>query len=351
MPSKTYKAKTIILLNPPVGGGLPSPKLGETIGIREAEIPLSAPDNGLFVQIIYFAVDAYLRLQLGGIIPVNTPLIGFVAGKVLESKSKDWKEGDLFGGNLPFTTYQAVSEADFATLFKLTDVLKEDELSLGMGVLGMPGATAYAALDLMNVNENDRVWISSATGAVGSLAGQIAKNVKKASLVIGSAGSDTKCQAAVKEFGYDACFNYKQAKDANELTALVKKHASEGINFYFENVGGDHFTAALNNLRPKGRIAVCGATSRYNEATFSKDTINLGQITYLQQRVEGFMYIDWLYGKRGNFLHDMSKWHREGLVKSKETVLKGIEKWPEAFHNYFTQGGDKLGKTMVKVSE
>jgi len=280
---------------------------------------------------------------------VNQPIRGFVSGKVIKSNHAEWKDGDLFGANLPFITIQALSAKDLVGFRNLTKHLSESELSLGIGLLGMPGATAYAGLDLMNVNESDRVWISAATGAVGALAGQIAKNVKKCKLVLGSAGSEEKCTIAKEKLGFDDCFNYRDAKGGTELAALVKEHAPEGIDFYFENVGGDHFTAAMANLREKGRIAVCGAISRYNEEGPPTESVNLGQLIYKQQRVEGFLSTDWLTESRGSFLSDMSKWYRSGLIKNEETVYVGVDKWPEAFTALFHQGGGNLGKIVVKV--
>jgi NADPH-dependent curcumin reductase CurA len=341
-------AKSIVLLKRP--DGTVSSKLGEDIGLTESEAPSKAPETGgALVEIIYFSVDPYLRNSMNATLPVNAPIRGYVSGKIVDSNDADWKAGDLFGANLPFTTLQQVTKEDLKTFRNLTKYIKEEELSMGIGLLGMPGSTAYAGLDLMNVNENDRVWISAATGAVGSLAGEIAKNVKKCKLVIGSAGSDEKCRTAEKEFGYDACFNYRGATNADELTEIVKKHAPEGIDFYFENVGGDHFAAAMSNLREKGRVAVCGAISRYNSKGAPKETVNFLNLIYKQQRDEGFLCGDWLRGARGSFLDDMSKWYREGKIKRKETIYHGIEKWPEAFAALFTQGGDNLGKICVKV--
>jgi len=344
------QAKSVVLLKRPVGK--PSAVLGQDIGVKVSDAPSEAPADGVLVKLCFISADPYLRNSMASSIPENSIVSGFVSGKIVASNIPDWKKDDLFGANLPFTSIQAVSGPALQGFRKLTGLISEAELSLGVGLLGMPGSTAYAGLDLMGVNENDRVWISAATGAVGSVASQIAKNVKKCKLVLGSAGSAEKCSVAVKEFGADACFNYKDASNAKELTALVKKHAPEGIDFYFENVGGDHFTAAMGNLRPHGRVAVCGAISRYNHTDgggFPSESINFGQIIYQQQRVEGFLCGDWLSGKRGSFLGDMSKWYKEGLVKNKETVFDGIEKWPEAFHALFTQGGDNLGKVVVKV--
>jgi len=344
------KAKTVVLLRQI--DGVPSPKLGEDFGIVESEAPTSAPKEGVLVNVLYMSVDPYLRGVSRRTKP-NDPMVGFVSGKIVESNVPEFKAGDLFGASLPFTTIQTVSKEGLASVRKLTGYLKEEELSLGIGLLGMPGSTAYAAIDLMKVGEtsDERVWISAATGAVGSVAGQIAKNVKHCKLVVGSAGSEEKCALAKKEFGYDACFNYTQAKSGQELTALVKANAPEGIDFYFENVGGDHFTAALKNMRTKGRIAVCGAISKYNASGLEvpQEHLNIADLIYSNIRIEGFTCSDWLMGKKGNFTEDMSKWYHAGLVKSKETFFHGIEKWPEAFAALFKQGGDNLGKVVVKM--
>ena len=355
MAPNVVKARSVVLLTRPVG--MASPVLGENIGVKEVDVAVEAPPNGVFVQIKFMSVDPYLRNRIARDSPLNAPIMGHVAGKVLKSNACGWKEGDIFGAHLPFVSYQAVSESDLKDFRNLTSLIDESDLSVAIGILGMPGSTAYAGLDLMGVSANDRVWISAATGAVGSIAGQLAKNVRKCKLVIGSAGSDEKCHVAKAEFGYDACVNYKHATKEKDLTSLIKEAAPEGIDFYFENVGGDHFAAGMTNLRIKGRVAVCGAISRYNEAgglfqsESQSESIHLGKLIYMQQRVEGFFFTDWLSGARGNFLKDMSSWYKAGLVKKKETVFHGIEKWPEAFHALFTQGGDNLGKIVVKIDE
>ena len=331
--------------------GLPSPKLGETVDVIEEAAPTDAPaSGGLLVKIVYFSVDPYLRGAMG---TVGKPMRGFVAGKVLKVKNNSsWKENDLFGANLPFTTVQAIPNEQIMGFLNLTKYISEDELSLGIGLLGMPGSTAYAGLDLMDVESADRVWISAATGAVGSLAGQIAKNVKKCKLVLGSAGSKEKCEIATKNYGYDACFDYHDASSTEGgMTALVKKHAPEGLNFYFENVGGDHFQAAMNNMQEYGRIAVCGAISKYNakEDSATGEPVALRALIYKSIRMEGFLCRRWLQAQKGNFLEDMSKWYREGLVTKQETVYNGIEEWPKAFHSLFVEGNSNQGKVVVRV--
>jgi NADPH-dependent curcumin reductase CurA len=350
MKSQKTTAHAMVLCRRP--NGLPSPKLGEDFKVVESEAPTAAPEGGLLVQLCYMSVDPYLRNSVRATLPLDQPVRGFVSGKVVQSKAAEWKVGDMFGANLPFVTVQAVPSKELVSFRNLTKYLKEEELSLGIGLLGMPGSTAYAGLDLMGVKESDSVWISAATGAVGSIAGQIAKNVKKCKLVVGSAGSKKKCTVATKEFGFDHCFNYRNASNAAGISELLKKAAPENIDFYFENVGGDHFAAAMANLREKGRVAVCGAISRYNitETSPPKEEIDFPQLIYKQQRVEGFLSGDWLAEKRGSFLKDMSGWYRSGLIQKRETVYDGVEKWPEAFNALFQQGGENLGKIVVKVA-
>lgn len=177
-------------------------------------------------------------MRVGGSQTVGKPINAFVSGKILASNAEGFKAGDLFGASLPLQVVQAVAGAAMKNNFRnLTPYIKESEISLGIGILGMPGSTAYGGADLLQLTEKDTVWINAATGAVGSLLGQIAKNVNKAGLVVGSAGSDAKCKVAKDKFSYDTCFNYREAKNAAELTALVKKDAPNGITAYFENVG------------------------------------------------------------------------------------------------------------------
>ncbi|KAI9012221.1 putative dehydrogenase [Hyaloraphidium curvatum] len=342
------KTKAVTLAKVPVGE-----PTREDFAIVEVDAPEDAPADGLLVQVLAMSVDPYLRgtMRPGRGQTVGKPINAYVSGKVLKSNNAAFKAGDRFGANLPLVAVQAVPGAAVSgNVRNLTPYLKESEISLGIGLLGMPGSTAYAGADLLALQPTDRVWISTATGAVGSVLGQIAKNVNKAELVIGSAGSDAKCKIAVDKFSFDKCFNYKEAKDAAELTKLVASQSPDGITAYFENVGGAHFTAALNTLQSKGRIVVCGAIEGYNkEDTPLNLPLDAAICIYKQLNVQGLFCQPWLAGERGKFLEDMSKWWREGLVKTEETFFQGVESWPDAFMAIFKPGGDALGKVVVKV--
>lgn len=320
--------------------------------------PESVKDGEIAVRVLAMSADPYLRslvksvnlftgapaeLKIGGI------MSGFVAGKVLASKSANWSVGDLLGAHLPFATVQVVPEAlvKAVPMWKLTGIVSEDDISQGIGALGMPGATAYGGfLDVLQPKEGQTLFVSGAAGAVGGMVGMIAKSVFKCK-VIGSCGGPEKCDFVKKEFGFDHAIDYKTIPDADALKKALKEVAPEGIDMYFDNVGGMHFVAAFNSLRPYGRIAVCGGISQYSTSKPEQLAINPLQMIYTFQRVEGFVSQPWLTGQRGTFLKDMGAWVKEGKVRVQETVFEGIEQWPEAFRSLFT--GANTGKVVVRV--
>jgi hypothetical protein len=326
----------------------------DNFDIIQTEVDPSALKEGqLLLKSLVFSVDPYLRggCKSTGGRAIGSKMDGFIAGKVLESKNKNWMKGDLFGAALPFATVQIVGEEQIAStmMWKLTEYLKESEISYGIGVLGMPGSTAYGGLiDVLRPNKGETIFISGSAGAVGSMVGQLAKKLYGCT-VIGSCGGDKKCDFIKTAFGFDSAIDYKQVKTEAELRALVKQASPEGkgIDMYFENVGGIHFEAAYNSLKPYGRIAVCGGISEYNNAEFNKVSINPMQMVYTFQRIEGFVCHPYLTGKKLNFLKDMSKYLRDGTLVIEETVFNGIESWPDAFQSLFT--GKNTGKVVVRV--
>lgn len=341
------EAKSVVLkVN--VDEGFPGP---EHFQIKTSPVPTEVPSGGILVQCLVFSADPYLRNSVKSTSkkPGDT-MEGFVAGKVLESKSDKWKAGDLFGASLPFTTVQVVTAEALANTvsWSLTDHITEDQISLGIGVLGMPGATAWGGTcDILRPNKGETLFVSAATGAVGSLVGQIGKHVYGCK-TIASAGGPDKGKLAKEMVDYDAVIDYKQASSTEELVQLLKGAAPDGIDMYFENVGGMHFEAALATLRPGGRIAVCGCISSYSDAQPKPCAIHPMQLIYNQQRIEGFVCSAWLSGKKGTVMADMSKWWKEGKLKIKETYFDGVEKWPEAFQSLFT--GANVGKVVVRCS-
>lgn len=211
----------------------------------------------------------------------------------------------------------------------------------------MPGSTAYGGLiDILRPEAGQTIFISAASGAVGSVVGMIAKKVFGCK-TIGSCGGPEKCAMLIEKFGFDHAIDYKTCNNADELTAALKAVAPEGIDMYFENVGGIHFDAAFASLRSGGRIAVCGAISEYNNKVAIGNKINIFHMIYTNQRIEGFVCSPWLAGKRGNFLADVSQWFKEGKLPEQETFTDGIDNWPLAFQSLFT--GANKGKVVVRV--
>lgn len=345
-------SKSVVLIAP-LDEGLPGP---EHFLVVEKEVPPLEGDGSIQVQLTAISADPFLR----GRIKTNTngnpgvgagdTLVGFVVGKVIESNGNaSWSVGDLFGASLPFCTVQNLTAVQVSRtlMWKLTDLIAESELDLGLGVLGMPGSTAYGGLtDVLQPKEGDTIFVSAASGAVGSLVGMLAKNVYNCT-TIGSCGGPEKSQIIKEKFGYDHAIDYKKIENKEQLKAALKEVAPGGIDMYFENVGGMHFEAAFESLRARGRIAVCGGISMYNDATITPVQINPMAMVYSHQRIEGFVCMEWLSGKRGNFLRDMHKYLREGKVVAQETVFEGIEQFGVAFQSLFT--GKNLGKVVIHV--
>ncbi len=206
----------------------------------------------------------------------------------------------------------------------------------------MPGMTAYVGLlDIGRPKAGETVFVSAAAGAVGAVACQIAKI--KGCRVVGSAGSSGKVAWLMEEAGIDAAFNYKEADD---LAAVVGKHCPNGIDIYFENVGGDHLEVALQHMNPFGRIVVCGMISQYNASEPPPGPRNLAMLMIKRLLLQGFLVSDHS-DRLPQFYADMSQWLAEGRIKWKETIVEGIENAPRAFIGLFK--GENLGKMLVRI--
>lgn len=344
---------TSILLDRPCLEGMPT---SDYFRIVTSPKPVLGGDGDVLVQTLVASADPYLRGRFKAM-PAGSAIEVFQAGRITASSSPDWKVGDLWGGRLPLVTEQVVTAKALAggALWRLTGLLDEGRISQGVGILGMPGATAYGGIvDVLRPLAGQTLFVSAAAGAVGSIAGQIAKK-HFGCKVIGSAGGPAKCEFVVKTLGFDACIDYKAVGDsAEKLGAALKEFAPAGIDMYFENVGGIHFDAAFAALRPYGRIAVCGCISGYNEKEAKKNEINIGAMIYTFQRIEGFLSTPYITGQKCAFFKDMPTWMREGeagttgAYVAQETVYEGISSWPEAFLGLFT--GANLGKVVVRVA-
>jgi NADPH-dependent curcumin reductase CurA len=211
-----------------------------------------------------------------------------------------------------------------------------------LGTLGMPGLTAYAGLlRIAEFKPEDSVFISAASGAVGTVVVQIAK-AKGAKHVVGSAGSDDKC-GFLKEIGCDEVINYKTCTDLN---AAVTKAFPDGIGVYFDNVGGAHLEAAIGNMRQFGRLAECGMIEQYNATEMPPGPRNMIMTVGLSLTIKGFIVSNH-YDMLGDFMRDMAGWIASGKMKWKETIYDGIDRAPEAFIGLFK--GENFGKMLVRV--
>lgn len=367
VPFKEYHATSkAVWLKAPLDEGVPGP---EHFEIREDAVtvtPASLADGDIVIKVLAMSVDPYLRGQIKSTNLFTgaknfeeskaSPMRGFIAGKVLASKNPAWTVGDFIGAALPFATVQVVSAKalGMTMAWKLTGHVTESDISLGVGALGMPGATAYGGfIDVLKPNTGETLFVSSAAGAVGSLVGQLAKNVYNCT-VVGSCGGPTKNAHIKSKYGFDHAIDYKALKHGDDkglsdLKSQLTAAVPEGIDMYFENVGGIHFDAAMATLRPHGRVAVCGAISGYNEKEGPKNSLYIGQLIYTFQRIEGFVCMPWLTGAKGNFLGDMSRWIKEGKLKVDETMFSGVGNWAVGFNSLFTDTGRKLGKVVIKM--
>lgn len=309
-----------------------------------------APGAGeIQVRNSWMSVDPYMRGRMydrESYVPpfqIGEVLQGGAVGRVTASNHPDFAEGDLVQSMAGWReAWTGTPEAAMAQKLPADTGLPD---SAFLGIVGMPGLTAYAGiLRVAELKEGDVVFVSGAAGAVGSAVVQIAKI--KGCTVIGSAGGAEKC-ALVKELGADECIDYRTAKDYEALLAALRAAAPKGIDVYFDNVGGDHLEAAIECARPMARMAICGMISQYNDTEPRPGPRNMIQIVGKQLQVRGFIvstHADLL----PDFQRDMASWILGGQMKFEETVMEGVENAPNAFMGLFS--GQNKGKMLVKLS-
>ncbi|KAF8935729.1 hypothetical protein BGZ47_009797 [Haplosporangium gracile] len=271
---------------------------------------------------------------------------GYGVAEVIESKNADFPKGTLVSGTTGWEQYSVIPEAfakQLRVLPKDARTSKKIPLSAWVGVLGMPGFTAYSSLKIIGQPKaGETIFVSAAAGAVGQLVGQMAK--KLGLRVVGSAGSDDKVDYLLKELKFDAAFNYK--KNGTILENL-KRAAPEGIDIYFENVGGETLEAALECMNTHGRIIVCGMISQYN-TTKPYGIRNLGHIVAKRIVMQGFIASDFV-GESETFAKDVGSWLTNREIIYREDVAEGIEASPEAFIGMLK--GKNFGKQVVKLAD
>jgi NADPH-dependent curcumin reductase CurA len=307
------------------------------------EVDLPEPGDGqVRVRNLFMSVDPYMRGRMNDVksyVPpfqVGEPLEGYAIGEVTQTRSPDLAEGDLVTHMLGWRD-EAVLDARHA---KRVEPLPGMSPSAYLGVLGGTALTAYVGmLDIAALKPGEAVFVSGAAGAVGSIAGQIAK-LKGASLVVGSAGSDEKVRWLL-DIGFDAAFNYKAGPAYEQL----REAAPKGIDVYFDNVGGEQLEAALTALRLHGRVALCGAIANYND-TAPAGPRNIGFAITKRLTLRGFIIFDHM-DREADMIADVTGWLRDGKLQHAETVIDGLEHAPDAFLSLLR--GGNTGKMVVRL--
>jgi NADPH-dependent curcumin reductase CurA len=308
------------------------------------EVPAAEPKDGeLLVKIEYISLDpamrgwmnagkSYIRpVEIGEIMRAGT------VGEVVASRNAQFQVGEFVSGTQGVQSY-AIS--DGKGLIKVDP--KIAPLPKYLNVLGMPGMTAYfGLLEVGLPKAGETVVVSAASGAVGQIVGQIAKI--KGCKTVGIAGGAEKCEYAVKQFGYDACIDYKRGP----IFPGLAQHCPEGVDVYFDNVGGDILDAVLARLRMKARIVLCGAVSQYNNTTPIQGPKNYMSLLVNRARMEGIVVFDWA-PRYGEAARQMGQWMAEGKLKSLEDIVEGIETFPETLLKLFN--GENFGKLLLKVA-
>ncbi|GAA4822343.1 NADP-dependent oxidoreductase [Sphingosinicella ginsenosidimutans] len=311
----------------------------ENFALRElAREPLA--DGEVRVRNLWLSVDPYMRGRMNDAksyaapFALGEPMQGGAVGRVVESRAEGFAEGDLVLHMLGWRE-EAVAPAKAFTRLPAIDVGAEQWL----GNLGLTGATAYfGLLDVAAAKPGETVFVSAAAGAVGSAVVQIAK--AKGMTVIGSAGGAEKC-AFVRELGADAAIDYKGGR----IDRLLAEAAPDGIDVYFDNVGGDHLDAALAAARLNARFAICGMIEDYNSGS-NHVFRYVTRIIAARIRIQGFLYFDFM-DRMADFHRDMTGWIASGAVRSRETIHDGIESAPAAFLDLFS--GGNIGKMLVRL--
>jgi NADPH-dependent curcumin reductase CurA len=325
------ESKAVYLKQPPLGTPVTS-----DFEIKSEQ--LDDPAQGqVLVENIYMSVDPYMRGRMR-FMKSGDRLFGGAVGRIIASRNAAFSEGSLV---LNQYSWREHFLSDGSGLQLIEPDLAP--LSTYLGIMGMPGLTAWGGLLITGeYKPGETLFVSAASGAVGSVVGQIARI--KGGIAIGSAGSDEKVSQLVNEFGFSHAFNYKTQDPLTEL----RQAAPEGIDVYFENVGGKQLEAALTHMRAFGRIPICGMIAHYNDHdSATPGPRNLSETIYKFITLRGFVVSAFEEHKR-QFQEEMADWIRSGEMKYQETIFEGIDQAPEAFIGLFN--GTNQGKMLVKLA-
>jgi NADPH:quinone reductase len=310
--------------------------------IEQVELP-EIQENEILLQVLYFSVDPYMRGRMNDrksyIAPfqVGQPFEGGVVATILESKSDDYKPGDLVSARLPWRVLNVVPST------KLIKINATDTpASYYLGILGMPGLTAYIGLmDIGRPKAGETVVVSGAAGAVGIIVGQIAKI--QGCRVIGIAGSDEKTKLLKEEYGFDNTINYKSTSN---LKAAIQRLCPEGVDVYFDNVGGLISDAVIRNINFHARIPLCGQISLYNSSEYPMGPRLQPILLTRSVLMQGFIVSNYQH-RFPEAIQYLTKWLKEGRLKYTETIVHGFNQLPEALLGLFK--GENTGKMIVEA--
>ena len=337
-----YKRRRITLAARPEGAPRDS-----DFALLEDAVPSPGPGE-LLLETVYLSLDPYMRGRMNAVksyvpyVEIGETMVGATVSRVIDSKVDGFAAGDMV---LAYTGWQSHALSDGKGLLKLDP--RAAPVSTALGILGMPGHTAYVGLlDIGRPQPGETVVVSAASGAVGSAVGQIARI--KGCRVVGVAGAEEKCRYVVEELGFDACVSHHAADLPEQLASVCPR----GIDVYFDNVGGKVLDAAFELTNVAARIPICGMISRYNDAAPPPGPDSLPKFLrgVLTRRltVQGFIILD--HQRRWRAFHDeMAAWIREGLVKYREDFVDGLENAPRAFRGLLE--GRNFGKLIVRVGE
>ncbi|WP_138006516.1 NADP-dependent oxidoreductase [Halalkalirubrum salinum] len=312
--------------------------------LRDGEVP-TASEGELLVRVKYLSVDPYMRGRMRDRESYAEPwavgdiLKGGIVGEVVESNSDHYDAGEFVTGEGTWADYSVLDAADVAPVDP--DVAA---LPAYLGTLGMPGRTAYFGLLEVGAPEpGDTVVVSGAAGAVGSVVGQIAK--LNGCRVVGFAGTDEKTDWLTDELGFDAAINYNKTDDYG---AVLEEAASEGVDVYFDNVGGPITDAVFTKLNLDARVAVCGQIAHYNDEEVPMGPRKLPQLIAPRAKVQGLLITD--YATRFEKANErLTTWVANGDLVHRESIVDGLENAPDAFLGLFS--GENIGKQVVRVAE
>ncbi|HEX6247556.1 MAG TPA: NADP-dependent oxidoreductase [Nocardioidaceae bacterium] len=334
----THTTREIRLVSRPTGWPTP-----DNFELVEVELP-PLREGQVLVRNIVMSVDPYMRGRMNDVrsyVPpfrIGEPLDGGAVGEVVASESPDLAVGDVVVHQLGWREHAVVP----ARRVRRVDT-EHVAPSAYLGVLGMPGLTAYVGLTrIAPMKEGDTVFVSGAAGAVGSVVGQVARNLG-AGRVVGSAGSAAKVAHVVDDLGFDAAFDYHDGP----VRRLLRDLAPDGVDVYFDNVGGDHLEGAIDNMRDFGRIALCGAIADYNATSAPAGPRNLGLAIVRRLTLRGFIVTD--HGDVvGEYLPQATEWLRDGRLTYRETYVDGLDRAVDAFLGLHR--GANTGKMLVRLS-